>query len=85
MCACMLHIFLHRDTLSTSDAQLWLTREAKYTPEHLSSVLFLSCFSVRERERTKKKKTIKRNRNRNRKRKSIKKGIKKQDEETENK
>ena len=40
----MLHTsFLHRETLSTCDAQLWL----KQTPEHLSSVLILSCcFSV---------------------------------------
>ena len=44
----MLHTsFLHRETLSTCDAQLWLKRETKQTPEHLSSVLILSCcFSV---------------------------------------
>ena len=44
----MLHTsFLHRETLNTCDAQLWLKRETKQTPEHLSSVLILSCcFSV---------------------------------------
>ena len=40
-------LFTPRDTERTCDAQLWLKRETKQTPEHLSSVLILSCcFSV---------------------------------------